>query len=182
MSAASSLWTLVFGLFHSDWYRSIYLNKKTLVVPTKEVNWEWMAAKKNSIFDKINATCDELEMAKMMSFKYDWNEKIICQFYATFFFDADGQKMKWMTAQQLYEFTVCHFAWMLGLEHQLTMEPESQIHTYNVLKLDEMQFMYAPGAKARPPKIQNFLPKLFTLHHLLRATLAPRIGDATPCP
>jgi hypothetical protein len=33
------------------------------------------------------------------------------------------------------------------------MEPESQIHTYNVLKLDDMLIMYAPGAKARPPKI-----------------------------
>jgi hypothetical protein len=66
------------SFFHPDWYRSIYLNKKTPVVPTKEVNWEWMAAKKNSMFDKIKATCDELEMAKMMSFKYDWNEEIIC--------------------------------------------------------------------------------------------------------
>jgi phage terminase large subunit len=59
-------------------------------VPTKEVNWAWMAAKKNSIFNKIKATCDELEMTKMMSFKYDWNEEIICQFYATFYFDVEG--------------------------------------------------------------------------------------------
>jgi hypothetical protein len=42
---------------------------------------------------------------------------------------------------------------MLGLEHQLTMPPEARIHTYNVLKLDEMQFMYAPEAVAHPPKI-----------------------------
>jgi hypothetical protein len=42
--------------------------------------------------------------------------------------------------------------------------------------------MYAPGAKAHPPKIQNFLPELLTLHHLLRATLALRIGDAVACP
>jgi hypothetical protein len=48
---------------------------------------------------------------------------------------------------------VRHFAQMLGLEHQLTMGPEARIHTYNVLKLEEMQFMYAPGAKARLSKI-----------------------------
>jgi hypothetical protein len=41
--------------------------------------------------------------------------------------------------------------------------------------------MYAPGAKARPPKIQNFLPELLTLHRLLCATLIPQIGDATTC-
>jgi hypothetical protein len=62
------------------------------------------------------------------------------------------------------------------------MKPESQIHTYNVLKLDDMQFMYAPGAKACPLKIQNFLPELLTLHCLLCASLASRIGGATTCP
>jgi hypothetical protein len=141
------------SLFHSDWYHSIYIHKKTPVVPTKEVNWTWMVAKKNSIFNKIKATCDELEMMKMMSFKYDWNEEIIYQFYATFYFDATGQKMMWMIAGQQYDCTVHHFAQMLWLEHQLTMEPEARIHTYNVLKLEEMQFLYAPGAKARPLKI-----------------------------
>jgi hypothetical protein len=61
--------------------------------------------------------------------------------------------MKWMTTGQQYECTVHRFARMLRLEQQLTMEPESRIHTYNVLKLDEMQFMYATGAKAHAPKI-----------------------------
>jgi hypothetical protein len=65
------------SLFHSDWYHTIYLHKKTPVVPTKEVNWYWMAAKKNSIFNKIKATCDDLEMTPMMGFKYDWNEEFI---------------------------------------------------------------------------------------------------------
>jgi hypothetical protein len=71
---------------------------------------------------------------------------------------------------------------MLELEHQLTIPPEARIHTYNVLKLDEMQFRYAPGVVATPPKIWNFLPELNTLHHLLCATLTPRIGDATTYP
>jgi hypothetical protein len=62
------------------------------------------------------------------------------------------------------------------------MEPEARIHTYNVLKLDEMLFMYAPGVVAHASKVQNFIPKLNTLHHLLLATLTPRIGDATACP
>jgi hypothetical protein len=151
------------------------------MVPTKEVNWEWMATK-NLIFDKIKAACDELEMTQMMSFKYDWNEEIIYQFYATFYYDVAGQKLIWMTTGQWYKCTVCQFVWMLGLEHQLTMELEAQIHTYNMLKLEEMQFMYTSGAKAHPPKIQNFLLELLTLHCLLRATLTPRIGDATTYP
>jgi hypothetical protein len=141
------------SLFHSDWYRSIYLHKKTLVVPTKKMNREWMATKKKSIFDKIKGTCDELVMIKMMSFKYDWNEKIICQFYTTLYFDAAGQKMMWLTAQQQYECTVHRFARMLGFVHPLTIEPKSWIHMFNVFKLDDMKFMYAPRAKTRPLKI-----------------------------
>jgi aromatic ring-cleaving dioxygenase len=92
-------------------------------------------------------------MTQMMSFKYDWNEEIICQFYATFYFDADRQKLMWMTARQRYECIVRRFARMLGHEHQLTMEPEARIHTYNVLKLEQMQFMYAPDTTAHLLKI-----------------------------
>jgi hypothetical protein len=61
-----------------------------------------------------------------------------------------------MTDGQRYETIVRGFVWLLGLEHQLTMEPEAQIHTYEVLKLDEMQFMYTPGVEAHPPKVLIF--------------------------
>jgi hypothetical protein len=37
---------------------------------TRWVNWDWMANKRHTIFNQIKATCDELEMTKMMSFKY----------------------------------------------------------------------------------------------------------------
>jgi phage terminase large subunit len=56
-----------------------------------------MATRKHSTFNKIKATCDELETIKMMCFKYSWNKKIICQFYATLYFVADGQRLLWMT-------------------------------------------------------------------------------------
>jgi hypothetical protein len=88
----------------------------------------------------------------------------------------------WMSAGQKYEITVRGFAHLLGLEHQLEMPLEARIHTFGVLKLDEMQFMYTPGAEAHPPKVLNFRPELNTLHRLLRATLAPRIGDSSACP
>jgi hypothetical protein len=88
----------------------------------------------------------------------------------------------WMTAGKQYEIIVRGFAHLLGLEHLLEMPPEAQIHTFGVLKLDEMQFMYALGAEAHPSKVPNFRPELNTLHRLLRATLAPRIGDSSACP
>jgi hypothetical protein len=70
------------------------------VVETQWVNRDWMAARRHLVFDKIKTTCDELEMTKMMNFNFDWNKEIICQFYATLYFDADGQKLIWMTDGQ----------------------------------------------------------------------------------
>jgi hypothetical protein len=67
---------------------------------------------------------------------------------------------------------------LLRLEHQLEMPPEAQIHTLGVLELDEIQFMYAPGAEAHPPNVLNFKLKLNTLHRLL----PPKIGDSSACP
>jgi hypothetical protein len=75
--------------FHMDWYCSIYLYAKKPMVETKWVNWEWMATRHHTIFNQIKATCDELEMTKMTSFRYDWNNKIISQFYATLYFVVD---------------------------------------------------------------------------------------------
>jgi hypothetical protein len=40
------------------------------------------------------------------------------------------------------------------------MELEARIHSFDVLKLEEMQFMYALSAVAQSPKIRNFLPVL----------------------
>jgi hypothetical protein len=141
-----------------------------------------MANKKHTIFNQIKTTCDELEMTKMISFKYDWNKEIICQFYATLYFDENAQKLVWMLAGQKYEITVRGFSRLLGLEHQLEMPLESRIHTFGVLKLDEMQFMYAPGVEVHPPKVLNFRLELNTIHTLLHATLAPKIGDSCACP
>jgi hypothetical protein len=94
------------SFFHSVWYRSIYLYKKKHVVPAKCVNLEWMATRRHTIINQIKDTCDELEMTKMMSFKYNWNNEIICHFYATMYFDVDAHKLMWMIDRRQYEITV----------------------------------------------------------------------------
>jgi hypothetical protein len=60
------------------------------MVETKWVNWEWMATRRNHYFNHIKETCDQLEMTKMLRFNYDWNKEVICYFYSTLYFDADG--------------------------------------------------------------------------------------------
>jgi hypothetical protein len=108
---------LFWSFFHADWYRSMYVPKRKPAVETKWVNWEWMATRQNPTFDLIKETCDQLEMTKMMCFRYDWNKEVICQVYSTLYFDADGQRLMWMTDRKQYEITVLEFTTLLGLEH-----------------------------------------------------------------
>jgi hypothetical protein len=84
-----------------------------------------------------------------------------------------------MADKKKYEVTTHQFATLIGLDHQLEME--TRIHNERILEKDQMIFMYVADAEAHPPKTQNFLLELNTLHHHFRDTLAPRIGDATTC-
>jgi hypothetical protein len=105
------------SFFHADWHWSVYHHKKKPVVETKWVDWEWMETQRNPHLNQIKAACDQLEMTKMMSFKYDWNKEVIYQFYSTLYFDADGQKLIRMIDMCQYEITMRQFACLLGLEH-----------------------------------------------------------------
>jgi hypothetical protein len=49
----------------------------------------------------------------------------------------------------------------------------TKIHNERILDKDQMLFKYATGVEGHPPKTPNFLPKLNTLHHLFRVTMAP---------
>jgi hypothetical protein len=84
----------------------VYILKRKPVVDTKWVNWEWIATWRNKYFNAIKETCDQLELTKMMCYKYDWNKEIICPFYSTFYFDVDGHRFIWMTDKRRYEITV----------------------------------------------------------------------------
>jgi hypothetical protein len=61
------------------------------------------------------------------------------------------------------------------------MDLESRIHTFEILKKEEMMFMYAPGAKANPPKIQTSYQSLiaftasFEPPWLLRLEMQPLV-------
>jgi hypothetical protein len=121
----------------------VYLPKLKLVVEAKRVNWEWMKNKRNRYFGDIKEACDTLELNNRMSFKYEWNNEIICQFYSTLFFDRDEQKLIWMTDKWKYEVSTWEFAILLGLEHHLEMP--TKIHDERILDKDQMMFMYGVG-------------------------------------
>jgi hypothetical protein len=66
--------------------------KKTPVVESKWVNWDWME-KKDKHFRRVREACDFVELTDMLRFEHNWNTEIICQIYSTLYFDDAGQKI-----------------------------------------------------------------------------------------
>jgi hypothetical protein len=54
----------------------------------------------------------------MIGFQYDWNNKIIAQFYATCYFNTRGDVrwVHWMTEGKWYNINYFEFAAMFGFE------------------------------------------------------------------
>ena len=73
--------------FHSNFYASMNFNsKKSKVVKMQYVDWEEMKAKNEPEFNKVIKACELFGLTDIISFRYNWNEKVLAQFHATFFY------------------------------------------------------------------------------------------------
>jgi hypothetical protein len=61
-----------------------------------------MESKHDLIFDRVIAACTVKHLRDIMTFKKDWNNEVIAQFYATVYFEerGDTRKLHWMTESQ----------------------------------------------------------------------------------
>jgi hypothetical protein len=51
-----------------------------------------------------------------MELKYDWNDEVILQFYATLYLDEKSSKLFWMTKNKIYSVSLVRFAAILSLK------------------------------------------------------------------
>jgi hypothetical protein len=80
--------------FHQDFHESAILSKKYKVARSQYVDWQKFEEMQDPIFNEIIAQYKEKHIYKIMGFKYDWNNEIIAQFYATCYFEKDGD-VRW---------------------------------------------------------------------------------------
>jgi hypothetical protein len=93
--------------FHVDWYRSVILTKKTLVVLMKSINWTYM---RHPLFNEIIVVYERYKIYEIMGFNYPWNDEIIMQFYATLYLPRHSNVIEWMTNGVRYSSTLKVFA------------------------------------------------------------------------
>jgi hypothetical protein len=166
--------------FHVDWYRSVILPKKTSVVSMKSINWTYMRNKNHPLFNEIIAPCEHPKFFDNMGFNYPWNDEIIMQFHATLCLPRRSDGIEWMTNGVKYSSTAKLFAQHLHL--QTHFKHQWNLHDGDPMVSAQLKQFYLPREVANAPTITGATPDILLLHHMLRVTLAPRIGDASTIP
>jgi hypothetical protein len=90
-----------------------------------------------------------------MELKYDWNDKVILQFYSTLYLDNKSSKLFWMTEDKIYSVSLVRFVAILGLQHH-TRYPK-KLHDDHVMELNRMRFMYEKD-EYKLSKVECFQP------------------------
>jgi hypothetical protein len=73
--------------FQQDFYESMIITKIKPTAISQWIDWTYMEAKHDVIFDEVVATCRAKHLRDVMSFQKNWNNDIIDQFYSTLYFE-----------------------------------------------------------------------------------------------
>ena len=100
--------------FHQDFYESAILSKKYKIARSQFMDWQKLESMGDPIFNEIIDQCKAKHIYKIMGFRYDWNNEVIAQFYATCYFETvdDMQLVHWMTEGKWYKISYVEFAAM----------------------------------------------------------------------
>jgi hypothetical protein len=62
-------------------------------VKMQYIDWDEIQQKEERDFNKVMMTCDHFHLSDIMSFHYNWNEEVLTQFYATYFYDQQEDEV-----------------------------------------------------------------------------------------
>jgi hypothetical protein len=78
-------------------------------------------------FNRILEACEFHGITQLMSFRHNWNQEVITEFYATLFFDKKERIFMWMTDGRRFNTKLTQFAEIIGLSFHL--EIPKKFHT-----------------------------------------------------
>jgi hypothetical protein len=158
------------------------MTKSKPVINSQWIDWVYMENKPDPIFDRVIVACQAKHLRDILTFKKDWNNKVIAQFYATVCFEKHGDTRKncWMTESQWYEVSYSHFARLFGFGRK----DASHLRIHLALKLEarKIRFMYSKSKQGNFGETTNMIPFYAYLNRLFRRTVTPREGDVTKIP
>jgi hypothetical protein len=155
------------------------MTKSKPVVNPQWINWSYLESKHDPIFDRVIAACKDKHLRDILSFKKDWNNEVIAQFYATICFEEHGdtRKLHWMTKSQWYEVSYAQFARLFRFGRKDASCP--RIHLALKLEARKIKFIYPRSKQGNFNETMDMLPFYAYLNRLFRRTVTPRGVDGT---
>jgi hypothetical protein len=115
-----------------------------------------MKRKRDTHFNMILEACEFHGITQLLSFRYNWNQEVIAEFYATLFFGKKERIFLWMTNDRRFNIKLSQFVEILGLSAHLDIP--KKLHTGRVMAPREMTPMYIPNSGFCAPKVDGILP------------------------
>ena len=164
-------------VFHSNFYSSVIFNsRKGKICTMHYVDFEDMQRKEEPEFNAAIKTCDRFDLTDIMSFRYDWNEEILAQFHATYFWDQDEDIVHWMTDKRHYRISFLTFCQILGFGE--THKTFSRIHAHDRYEISDIRHCWRDPNHA-DGKRSGLKSYYYVMNNLVRNTIDPKDGAAS---
>ena len=129
--------------FHSNFYASVIFNsRKSKIVKMQYIDWEKIKEKDDPEFNKVIKDCEHFGLTDIMSFQYNWNEEVLAQFHATFYYDIYVDEIHQMTEGRHCRIDFVTFSKILGFGEEergftyIHDEPRAEIHDIAYMWID----------------------------------------------
>jgi len=132
--------------------------------------------KKDAEFDKVIRACERFELSELMAFRYDWNEEVLGQFHATYFYDQISDEVHWMTDGMHYRIDFVTFSRLLGFSEE--HRGYSYIHDEARAEIRDIAYMWEDKRQA-DRKRSGLKSYFYILNNIIRATINPKDGAAS---
>jgi hypothetical protein len=141
----------------------------------KRVDFGYLESK--PILAGVATKLSNLGLKPFLEHRFDWNDTIIRQFYATYEMDFDAKNIKWMTGKGEYEATFAEFATANYIDYEYF---SNGVDVYEEDILEHTVVFYEPGTSNAI--ITNWLAAGLRHHpavinNIIRHTFMPRSGN-----
>jgi hypothetical protein len=76
--------------FQQGFYESVIIPKTMPMAISQWIGWNYMDDKGDRIFNEVVTACRAKHLRDVMSFRKNWNNEIIAQFFATLYVEERG--------------------------------------------------------------------------------------------
>jgi hypothetical protein len=181
--------------FQADYYNTVILGKKNQrVLEQRFVNWEGCLALHDRHLTKALAILEKRGLKNIMTMRYDWNEEVIAQFYATLwitkvvdsdeevFVDSDEEPerkipnvtLHFLIQGEHYKCSYKRFARILGFGDEDLLK--DYIHDSRKPTDDEALILHVDENETFW-KTTNVKPTFRYMNSLIRQTVLPKGGN-----